>query len=317
VAVVLIGGFLWNRNRTATKADKIATATVERRDIERTLVTSGKITAGRQAELNFPSAGKLAYVNVTEGDTVPRGQALMGMNIADLRAAETAAYYNYLAADANAKEVEDSVKGHSSDESFAQKNDRIAAQTTRDKAYDAWQTARRAVSNSSLYSPFRGLVANISTTSVGDTVSMADGVTVIDPSSIYFEIEIDESDLGRVKVGMPVELTLDAYEGESFAGTIGEIGFISQLSDSGATVFPAKVTFASNDISKYRIGMNGDAKMVLQKVPDVLSLPVESVSDGEVTLPDNKTKKAVKIGIEGDDFVEITEGLNEGEVVLK
>lgn len=316
VLAVIVGGFLWFRGRGAN-TEAVELATVERRDVELTLIASGKVTADRQATLNFPAPGKLAYANVVSGQTVTRGQALMGLNVGDLRSAETAAYYNYLATDANAKEVEDSVKGHDGDETFAQKSDRVSAQTARDKAYDAWLTARRAVSNANLFSPFDGVVTDITTTAVGDTVSVADGVSVVDPASLYFEIEIDESDLGRVNVGMTAEITLDAYEDETFTGTISDIGFVSLISDSGATVFPAKIRFDSSDITKFRLGMNGDAEMVLVKAVGVLSLPVESVIDEEVTLPDNKTKKSVKIGLEGDEFVQITEGLNEGDKIVR
>jgi HlyD family secretion protein len=315
MAAVLVGGFLWFRGRNAGQ-QIVELATVERRDIELTLIASGKIAVDRQATLNFLSPGKLAYVNVQEGQLVSRGQTLMGLNIGDLRAAETAAYYNYLSADANAKQVEDDLKGKDTTETFAEKNERVAAQTARDKAYDAWLTARRAVSNANLFSPFNGVVTEVTAQAVGDTVGVMDGVTVVDPSSLYFEIEIDESDLGRVKTGMSVEITLDAYDGESFFGTISDIGFSSRLSDSGATVFPAKIRFSSSDINKFRLGMNGDAEMVLEQIENTLALPVESVSDSQVVLPNNETKE-VKTGFEGDDYVQIVEGLNEGDQVIR
>jgi HlyD family secretion protein len=220
-----------------------------------------------------------------------------------------------LAADANAKEVEDDLKGHDKDETFSQKNERVAAQTARDSAYENWLSARRAVDNAVLKSPFSGVVASVSTLSVGDTVGVSDGVVVFDPESVYFDIEIDESDLGKVSEGMEVVVTLDAFEGEEFKGQLSDIGYVSRLSNTGATVFPAKVTFPVNDMEKLRLGMNGDAEIVTDKVGGVLTLPIEAVIDNKVE-KENGSKTSVKVGLEGESEVEIKEGLNEGDRVV-
>src|SRR3989344_4147556 len=130
-------GVFWTWSRNKNGSDKnIRIVEVLRKDVVQTLTLSGKIAAEREAKLRFLSAGKLGYVKVKEGDIVKKGQALMGMDSRDLAAAETAAYYRYVAADANAKEAEDLVRGDDKDETFAQKNDRVAAQTARDKAYE-------------------------------------------------------------------------------------------------------------------------------------------------------------------------------------
>ena len=316
VILLLLGGW-WYQNKSKSKSKELRIEEVTRGTIEEVVSVSGEVEAEKKAVLNFPLAGKLGYVRVSEGERVAKGQALMGLDSRDVGAAEVAAYYKYLAADANAKEVEDSVKGHDKDESFVQKNDRVAAQTARDIAYDAWQTAKRAYANTSLTAPIAGIVTGLTTTVVGDTVGITDGLTVVDPQSLYFEIEVDESDVGKIRLNQPVQISLDAFESEEFSGIVQKIGFESRLSSTGATVYPVWVVFSPEALSKLRLGMNGDADIVLQRKENVLKLPIEAVVDGEVTLTGEPEKKVkVETGLESEMEVEITSGLSEGVKVV-
>lgn len=314
IAVLMaVGGSWWWRSRQQAK-QPVQTYTVTRQDIREVIVASGEITADTQATLRFPASGKVAYVNVHEGETVRRWQALVGVDTTDLSSAETEAYYRYLAADANAKEVEDSVKGHDSDETFAQKNDRVAAQLARDIAYDNWLEARRNTRDAHLVSPLAGIVTQVTVSAVGASVTAADGVVVVDPTSLYFSLEVDESDVGRVSLGQPVEVTVDAYPHTTFKGKIERMSFKSSLSDSGATVYSVKVKLAGADLTQLRLGMNGDARIIVREQKQVLSLPIDAVVDGRVMLPDGQ-KKPVAVGVEGETAIEIKSGLNEGDVV--
>lgn len=319
IAIIVLAGlgiWQWRKAAAAAKARAaVKVVQVIRKDIESTLSVSGKIVSDKQSTLNFPVSGKLAFVGVAEGDTVFAGQALVGLDTGDLAAAEQAAYYKYVAADANAKQVEDSVKGHDSDETFAQKNSRVAAQTARDMAYDSWLTARRALHNATLYAPFAGVVTKITANAVGDTVGTTDGVTVVDPTSLHFEAEVDESDIGKVEAGIPVRLVLDAFAGQRFDGTIKTVGYVTRISSTGATIFPVDMSVMGEIQKKFRMGMNGDTEIILGTAKNVLTLPVEAVNDGKVNLPDGKTAE-VKTGLEGTNDVEITEGLKEGDKVI-
>lgn len=312
IIVLLGGGWLLFGRNASKSAVEVKYATAERKDIVESITVSGKIVAGKQATLTFPASGKLAYVNVKEGDAVKAGQWMAALDNGDLNAAVTKAWYTYLAADANAKEIEDSVKGHSGDETFAQKNDRVAAQTARDSAYENWLSSQRAVGLSVLKSPFSGVVTDVSVSSAGDIVNVTDGITVVDPNSLYFSIEVDETDLGKVTLGQRVVVTLDAFENKEFEGQIDKIGFQTVLSDSGATVVPVRVSISAEGLV---VGLNGDAEIVLQKKSDVLVLPVEAVDNGEVELED-KTKRKIETGIESDTEVEVTSGIDEGTRVI-
>lgn len=317
VGVVLMGGWWW-RGQAAKRraAEQVKVVTVERKDVVATLTVSGKVEAKKKAILNFPASGKLGFVRVSEGDEVQKGAWLMGEDLADLQAAQTRAYYGYLAADANAKQVEDEVKGHDSDETYEQKNARVTAQTARDSAYEAWVAAQRGVANSILKAPFAGIVTALTTEIVGDTVGVTDGVTVVDPASLYFEVEVDESDVGKTFTGQEVKLKLDAFDGREFSGSLTEIGFVARVSSTGATVYPAKVKFESDEeIKSLRLGMNGDAEIIMGKATGVLTVPIEAVVDGQAERAGGG-KVPVETGLSSDTEVEIKSGLSEGDKVV-
>jgi len=316
--VLAVIGIWWWRGRAAKRlaAEQVKVVAVERKDVVETLTVSGKVEAKKKAILNFPVPGKLGFVRVSEGDEVQKGAWLMGEDLGDLQAAQTRAYYAYLAADANAKQVEDEVKGHDSDETYEQKNARVGAQTARDSAYEAWLVTQRGVANSILKAPFAGIVTGLTTEVVGDTVGVTDGATVVDPASLYFEVEIDESDVGKTFTGQEVKLKLDAFEGREFSGSLTEIGFVSRVSSTGATVYPAKVMFENDEETKrLRLGMNGDAEIIMGKTGAVLTVPVEAVVDGKVEREGGE-KINVEMGLASDTDVEIKSGLNEGDKVV-
>ena len=316
--VLIIGlGLWWWRGQSAKKQAEAEKRVVEvqKKDVVRTLSTSGKVEAKKKAVLNFSVSGKLGFVRVEEGDTVTKGEWLMGVDIGDLQIAERTAYYTYLAADANAHEVEDDLKGHDKDETFAQKNERVAAQTVRDKAYDAWLLAQRTTQNAILKAPFGGIVTEMTTQVVGDTVGMVDGVTVVDPSELYFETEVDEADVGKLTIGQKVKVELDAFDGEEFWGILEEIGFAARTSSTGATVFPARIMFESGTLPRLRLGMNGDAEVETARVSEAVSVAIEAIVDGEVELESGEKIK-VEVGIEGDNEVEVKGGLKEGDKVV-
>lgn len=315
-ALILLVGFVgwrWQVGKNKAK-ETIKTVVVTRKDVVSQIGASGKIVADKMATLNFPISGKLAFVNVIAGDKVTAYQTMAGMNVADLDTSVTKAWYSYLAYDAAAKLAEDQVKDHASDETFAQKNTRVAAQTARDTAYDAWKLALRAKQNSYLVAPFAGMVTNVTVSSAGDTIGVTDGITVVDPQSLRFRAEIDETDIGKIFIDQEVVVRLDAFATEKMPGRVERIAYSSSISDSGSTVYVVDIKLVDDDVSKLRLGLNGDVTIVLERAINALSLPAETVTNNEVIMADG-TKKQIEIGVVGDMDIEIKSGLNEGELV--
>lgn len=318
--LVIVGVFgIWKYFTSSKSTKKIESTKVVRSDLKEVLTLSGQIDADTKAILRFGSAGKIAWINVKEGDVVKKWQGIAGLDTGDLKAAETKAYYAYLAADANAKQIEDQVKGHDSDETFAQKNARVTAQTTRDAAYDSWRVAQRAVQTASIYSPIDGIVYFAPSLVPGTYISSPAQAEyqVVDPSSIHFSATADQSEVILLSERISGVLILDAFTNKKFDGSISKIAFTPKADEVG-TVYEVDFKINGEIPSQIRLGMTGDLSIVVKEKTGVLSLPakfIKSENGKKYVKTSTNTKIFVETGLETDQGTEIISGLSEGQIV--
>ncbi len=165
-------------------------------------------------------------------------------------------------------------------------------------------------------------VGDVIDKSGSSTISLA---VIYDLSELTFEMSIDELDIMSVEVGQKVEVTADAFEDQTFSGTVTNISLQSTYS-SGVTTYPVTVTM--DDVGDLLPGMNVDGVIILDSVEDVLSIPVDSLMRGnQVYVRDDTVTEAdgsvpagfraveVETGLISDDYVEIISGLEEGQEV--
>lgn len=156
---------------------------------------------------------------------------------------------------------------------------------------------------------------------VGQTV---DGGTVLFAMAdkLIVVARVDETDIGRVRVGMPARITLDAYPDEPIEGAVFNILYegknVSNVITYGVKVEPRKVP------PFFRSQMTANVSLIAKAKDNVILVPSAAVSDdknGEkrVFVPGEDGKpapKAVKTGTDNGENVEIVEGLKAGDTVL-
>ncbi len=317
VAILAIGLFVVrSRNGNGT----VEEATVGRGTVEEELVLTGEIKATDYASLQFNTSGTVAWVGVKVGEKVTKGQVLLKLDTIKLNAAYQVARANYRAAEANAQEVLDDVKGNDSDETFAQKNDRTAAETARDKGWDALMAAQKDLQDATLVAPFDGVVAIVNSESPGVNITAATPqVVVVNPETLYFEVLADQTEVAFFEPGDTAEIVLDAFETGTLNATVTSVSIAPDSTETG-TVYPIRLALAAPETLKYKIGMTGDASFILSRKDDVLYVPsgfVNSDSEGDyVLINSGKDKKYIEMGIEGEDRVEIKGDISEGEKVF-
>ena len=172
---------------------------------------------------------------------------------------------------------------------------------------------------------------------VGDTLDTTNGQTtmavIYDLSYLTFDISLDELDVNKVAVGQTVNISCDSLtDAGTFEGTITKVS-VAGTTSNGVTTYP--VTVQIDDIPDGLLpGMNVDATIVLSEAADALAVPVAAVQRGNtvyvkdssakntdgamvngVTLPDGWRAVEVETGLSNDDYIEITSGLSEGDVV--
>ena len=165
---------------------------------------------------------------------------------------------------------------------------------------------------------------------VGDNITKNNSsttvlATIYDLSSLTFEMSIDELDIKKVKVGQKVAVSADAYENETFSGTVTNVSLESTYSN-GVSTYPVTVTL--DDMGSLLPGMNVDGVITLEEADDVLAVPVDALMRGnQVYVKDDTVTeqqgpvpagfKAVQVetGLASDTYVEITSGLSKGDEV--
>lgn len=193
-------------------------------------------------------------------------------------------------------------------------------------AQAALDRATEDLKHATIRSPISGVVLSRNT-EVGDAVSsilnLGSAATLImtlgDLSSVYVRGEIDESDVGKIKEGLPVRTTIESYPGEQFAGTVTRIAPMGRKQNN-VTTFEVRVSIP-NPEGKLRVNMSANAEIVLEERTGVLLVPeLAVVYDKEkrpwVQVVDSTEKSGfrkvpVVIGISNGQKAEVVEGVTE------
>jgi len=321
LAVVLI--VLWKVFFTADNSTPYVSQKVTKGDLLETLSTTGRVQADQYANLTFQTGGRLSWVNVKKGDKVKKGQAIAGLDTVILNAAYQQSVNNYRNYQAAAESALDSVKDHTGDETFAQKATRTAAEVARDNAYDAMNAALQNLRYATIYSPFNGIVAEASPGFAGANVTPATSTyIVVNPETTYFESEISETDLPKVKAGQKVIIRLDAYPEEEIMGVVGNIGIVAFTSTTGGNAYSLRIELPPNKEFKYKVGMEGDVDIVLETISGVLKVPTTALVNEDdvnyvwVYMDGKIAKKSVDIGGNSNEETQIKSGVSDGDTII-
>lgn len=326
VAVALVaGGFLFVRSKSAdAQKSQITTATATREDFIKTVSSSGKTKAEKSVDLKFQTSGRLAWVGVKEGDHVNAYQAIASMDQREVQKNLTKALRDYSSQRNDFDEAQKvTYTGHTPADALNDTMKRILEknQWDLDKAVLDVELDSLALEYATLITPIAGVVTHIDTPVAGVNITPATSVfTVVDPESMVFEANADETDIGNLSLGQKAQMTLDAYPDATFSGTISYISYSSQLSAGGATVFPVRMSFDKPE--NIRIGLNGDVTIDSVNEPNVIIVPLEAIREEDggkyvyKKIGDKYVKTQIHTGMQNDSSVVITDGINEGDIVV-
>ena len=193
------------------------------------------------------------------------------------------------------------------------------------------ERAEEDLRNATIRSPIKGVVLTRDR-EVGDAVSsilnLGSAATLImtlgDTSSVYVEGQVDEADVGKIRVGLPVRTTVESFTGETFDGTVTRIAPMGRQRDN-VTTFDVRVSIA-NPQGKLRVNMTANAEIVLEDRKNTLLIPEAalvrdkdgkpSVQRRDVASKTGFRKVPVKSGISNGQRTEVLEGLKEGDELV-
>jgi RND family efflux transporter MFP subunit len=294
----------------------IETMKVKKAEIVESLSTTGAVDSVTSADLNFLITGKLVYLGVKKGDMVKKGQTIATLDQRTMQKNLELALKDY----AKQRNTFEQTLDDNQDQPLEDDLQRVLDnnQHDLDKAVRSVELQTLAKEQSVLTSPIDGIITQADVTAPGVNVTTTTTFTVADPNQLVFKMDVDEADVGKVQLGQPVKITFDAYSDETINATVDAIDFSSHTTSTGSDVFTVESKLSSNGNVTYRIGMNGDAEIILREKNDVYTVSLGALLDDQyvfVKTKDGFVKKKVTTGIQSDTDVEITSGLTEGEEI--
>ena len=363
VALVFIGMFVFLWMKSQPKPDVYEEFTPEVMDLKKTTVVTGKIEPRNEVNVKPQISGIIAEIMKEAGDHVQAGEVIARGKVIPAMQQLSAAQARVRLATVNAQQAKTDLdreqvlfdKGLvSADEydkirqAYRQAREEVTAAT------DQLQVVRDGVSKSNasasstlIRSTITGLILDIPV-KVGNSVILSntfnDGTTiatVANMGDLIFRGNIDETEVGSLVAGMPMQITIGAMQDLTFDATLEYIS-PKAVESNGANQFELKAAVLQRQINKQakapqrvgekgisaaqiRSGYSANANIVLAEVKQALTIPESAIefSDGNTFVyvikgeGDKKEyeRRSVKTGLSDGIRIEILSGITKKDLI--
>jgi HlyD family secretion protein len=354
---------------------KVAVENAEKRTIVETITANGKIQPEKEVKISPDVSGEIVELTVKEGYSVEKGQLLLRIkpdnyiSQRDRSLAEISATQARRAqAEAQFTQAELSFKRNKQlyDQQTISKSDFEQAEATYNVAKAELDAAKFAITSAeaslkdanenliktSIYAPMTGTVSML-LVELGERVAgtnlMAgtELMRVADLSRMEAQVQVNENDIPRVKLGDTALIEVDAYLDQKFKGIVTEIANSAKTTGVSAdqvTNFDVKILVLpqsyqklvdAGDKNPFRPGMSATVDIRTLSKSDVLTVPIQSVTTrtdttkkaGTPSEKDIRTlvfitdgkhalAKDVKTGIQDNSYIEIISGITLNDKVI-
>ena len=342
-AVVLaaaVGGYSYysSQQEAAQQAANVELVTVSRQSLKSTVSATGTIRPVDSVEVSSKITARIKSVLVKENDVVKAGQTVAILDgkdyeatkdqasykVANTRSKYNRAEYLYSIGAKSKEELEDAEYDYDTAESSLSKTESDLAETV-------------------ITAPMDGIVVGEPKTAGTMAVQGNSNPTVImtiaDLSKKQILAKVDETDIGSVKVGQKASFTVDTYTGKTFTATVSKISQTdvtnswntnsssSSSSSSSASVIYYYVVLDVDDPDNLLLpAMTARVEIVTDEKENALAVPISALktdSTGSYVMvykegagkdgAASQEKRYVTTGIYSDEYVEILDGLSDGD----
>lgn len=295
------GVYFWQLRAKSNAAPVFVTEAVNRGNLTLTVAANGTLQPTRSVSIGSELSGTVLRVLVDVNDTVKKGQVLVELDTAKLtdqvarsRAALAAATAKVAQVVATVKETQgnlarlEEVARLSGGKVPSQAEldtgratlaraqaDEISARASVTEARAAASTDETNLSKASIRSPINGVVLT-RTVDPGNAVAASlQAVTLFtvaeDLAKLRLQVNVDEADVGAVKVGQKASFTVSAYPSRKYPATITRVAYGSTTTDNVVT-YVTYLDVDNTDLS-LRPGMTASATITSTERHDVLLVP--------------------------------------------
>ena len=351
LAVAVVGGVILRATLLAPEPVPVQAVRAEWGPVESSITNTkaGTIRARRRAKISAEVAARVVEVVHREGDRVEQGAPIILLNDArqkaqlrlaeeTLHAAEASRRQSCIARDRAHRELERKRKLaeqaivsadvldelDSAYESASASCSAFGAEV--EKARAQIGVAQIDLEKMVIRAPFDAVIAEVSV-EVGEWITPSPPmitapsvIDVLDPSSLYVSAPMDEVDSMAIRAGQRATVTVDSHRGVEFPGRVVRVApYVLDREAQNRTV-EIEVEFDNADLAERPLpGTSADVEVVLDARERVLRVPASAVLDGNrvlVALDGRLSERRVEVGLKNWDYAEVSEGLQEGELVV-
>jgi HlyD family secretion protein len=366
--------------RSAVSIDASRLATVERGDLARSVVATGRIEPISKVDIKSKANGIIEQLRVDVGDRVRSGQVLAELDKENLSARLREARAALMGAEASvraaqAEYAKNKVEAEGPEIDLARRNleraeklhaDKLISQQNLEEARTqlsvaenrqhaastqlgvtqarvgrasaevaqalaAFERVQEELDNATIRSPIDGIVL-ARPVEVGSPVSsilnMGANATLVmvlgDISQVYVKGEVDETDIGTVKLGQPARIRVETFRDRLFEGRVTQISPMGTKADN-VVAFDVRVSI-DNPTGELLANMTANAEIVLEEHKRTLVIPEMAIIYDASRKPwaevvdarndSGKRRVALTIGISNGTRTEVVSGLSEGQRVV-
>ncbi len=325
-----VKSFFFNGDATS-QAGALISSKVVTDTIKTTISATGSLEPVDQVEVGTQVSGDIAKINVDFNSKVKKGQVIAELDKSKLQSTlkQTTISYKSAENDLNYKQsTYDRVKKLAESKSASAveleqaEYNLNAAKLSLEQRKNEVAQARLNLSYATIKSPIDGVVLKRAV-DVGQTVAASMSTPTLfviakDLSQMKVMADVDEADIGQVKQGQRVTFTVDAFQNDTFHGTVQEVR-LNPTTTSNVVTYTVVIT-AENPEQKLLPGMTATCTIVTQEITDAVTIPVKALkfTPAEGTpMVDPKDmprppRKAADSTVAGDNFPPPPPGIGPG-----
>jgi HlyD family secretion protein len=189
------------------------------------------------------------------------------------------------------------------------------------------ENARKNLAYTTIVAPRAGLVVDrfveqgtVITSGRSSVTAGTNIVTLADVSRMFVLAEVDEADIGQVKVGLPAEMEVETFRDRTFTGRVTQV-YPKGEEIENVTIFRVRIE-VDEPHRKLNPGMTAEVSIIIDRKDNVLAAPNDALyqqrgqSFADVMVDGEPEPVEVETGIASFDWTEIKSGLREGEEVV-
>jgi HlyD family secretion protein len=285
VGLAMLAGTAWFYRRADGKElPQYRTAPVVRTSLKSTVSATGTLSAVRTVQVGTQASGQISKIYVDFNDKVKQGELLARIDPTLQEQAVQDAEAQLEKAQAQLTQAQDDYTRNKqmldarviTPQEFETVQSTFSVQqATVKSAQIALDRAKQNLSYTNIYAPIDGQIVERDV-DVGQTVAASLSAPQLflianDMSEMQILASVDESDIGQIKEGQPVQFTVQSYAGQTFTGTVKQVRLQSTTTDN--VVNYTAVIGVKNPDGKLLPGMTATVQFLTASANDVLTVP--------------------------------------------